>query len=67
MRFRLRTAALAIGGALCMVAGAASGPGRPSFDALAGTRHRALPGQSEPCGLHRPIAGICPLLRPVRS
>lgn len=54
------------GMALALAGGAAGGLGQPSFDSLA-ARHAPDPWHSDPCGPTRPIAGICRMLRPVRS
>lgn len=66
MRANTISIAMLAGVWLACVAGTAQGPGRPSFDSVAAT-HRTIPGSMDPCGPHRPIAGICRMLRPVRG
>ena len=64
MRIRTRTVALVAGLVLSLAAGVAGGAGRPSFDDLA-AQHRNDPWRADPCAPHRPITGICRMLRPV--
>ncbi|WP_448096399.1 hypothetical protein [Luteibacter yeojuensis] len=66
MRPTIRYMALIAGLAVSMASGSASGPGRPSFEDVA-TAHRGYPWSTDPCGLHRPMAGLCRMLRPVRG
>ncbi|MET0936064.1 MAG: hypothetical protein ABWX83_08740 [Luteibacter sp.] len=65
---RVTTSSIAILAALLLatLCGTAQGPAPPSFDSVAGV-HRGIPGSMDPCGPHRPIAGICRMLRPVRG
>jgi hypothetical protein len=66
MRSRTIHVAILAGLLLACVAASAHGPGRPSFDSVV-AMHRGIPGSMDPCGPHRPIAGICRMLRPVRG
>lgn len=66
MRLTVRYMALIAGLAVAMASGSASGPGRPSFEDVAAA-HRGYPWNTDPCGLHRPIVGLCRMLRPVRG
>ena len=66
MRIRIRTVAIIAGIALSLVAGVAGGAGRPSFDELA-AHQRSDPWRADPCAPHRPITGICRMLRPVNG
>ncbi len=66
MHTTVRYMALVAGLAVSLASGAAWGPGRPSFDDMAAA-HRGYPWNTDPCGLHRPIVGLCRMLRPVRG
>lgn len=65
---RIKTSAIAICAGLILAAACASagGAGRPSFESLA-ARNAGDPASTDPCGPHRPIVGICRMLRPVRG
>jgi len=64
MRIRTRSIVLVAGLVLSLAAGVAGGAGRPSFDDLVG-QQRNDPWRADPCAPHRPITGICRMLRPV--
>ncbi|NID15926.1 hypothetical protein [Luteibacter yeojuensis] len=64
MRTRTRTVAFVAGILLSFAAGVAGGAGRPSF-AEAAAHQRNDPWHADPCAPHRPITGICRMLRPV--
>jgi hypothetical protein len=66
MRIRVRTVAILAGLAFSLGAGAAGGPGRPSFGEVA-AQHRGDPWRVDPCAPHRPVTGICRMLRPVSA
>lgn len=67
MRISIRFAALAIGMALSLGAGVAGGAARPSFDEVAAHARIGEPWRDDPCAPHRPITGICRMLRPVNG
>ena len=67
MRIPVRSVAFAVGLALSLVAGAAGGAARPSFDEVAAHRGADDPWRADPCAPHRPITGICRMLRPVNG
>jgi hypothetical protein len=66
MRITIRSMALAAGLVLALPGGMAAAPSQPSFESVAAA-HRPDPWHTDPCGPHRPIAGICRMLRPVRG
>lgn len=66
MHTKTRAIAIGAGFLLALACGNAHGPGRPSFDSLAAQR-AGDPGSSDPCAPHRPMVGICRMLRPVRG
>ena len=65
MRIRTRTA-FVVGIALLLAAGMAGGAGRPSFEDVAAHR-QSDPWRADPCAPHRPITGICRMLRPING
>ena len=66
MRITFRPMLIVAGLALALASGAAAGPGQPSFDGMAAA-HRGSPWSTDLCGHHRPMVGICRMLRPVRG
>lgn len=66
MRNRTRTVAVVAGILLSLAAGMAGGAGRPSFDQVA-AHLRNDPWRADPCAPHRPITGICRMIRPING
>jgi hypothetical protein len=64
MLIRTRTVAFVAGIVLSLAAGMAGGAGRPLFEQVAARQH-ADPWRADPCAPHRPITGICRMLRPI--
>lgn len=66
MRITIRSIAAIAGLVLALPGGLAAAPGQPSFETTAAA-HRTDLWSTDPCGPHRPIVGICRMLRPVRG
>jgi hypothetical protein len=66
MCITVRSIVIVAGLALALASGVAAGPGQPSFERVSAA-HRGDPWSTDLCGHHRPMVGICRMLRPVRG